>query len=129
MKLKMRSFLARIVFFFHIAIVSFWLGLFFLPESLFSDRISLQFYLGLLIVGHQLIWGLVILHWTEKYRMACFLTTLTQLLRGEKVSDPGNYDHSFTREILKITGINISHRVSVTLSLAVLAITSIRYFL
>jgi hypothetical protein len=125
----MRKFLARVVLLFHVTLVSFWLSLFFLPESLFLDKISLQFYLSLLIVGHQFFWGFAIMPWTEKYRMVCFLTTITQLLRGEKISDSKNYDHSFTREVLKVAGVNISHRVSTALSLTVLAIASIRFFL
>ena len=124
----MKNLLAKTILLFHVVIVAFWLSLLLVPENLFPGKISFQFYLSLLIVGHQFLWGFVILPWTEKYRMVCFLTTITQLIRGEKISDPKNYDHSFTREILKLVGIDIPHRVSVILSLSVLTIVSIQYF-
>lgn len=124
----MRNFIAKIIFLFHIVIVSIWLGLFFIPEHWFPNKVSFQFNLSLLIVGHQFIWGFLIMPWSEKYRMVCFLTTVTQLLRGQKLSDPKNYDHSFTQEFFKEIGVNIPHRASTLLAFTILVITAVQYF-
>ena len=35
-----------------------------------------------------------------KYRIVCPLTTWMQHVRGYKISDPKNFDHSFVRELI-----------------------------
>jgi hypothetical protein len=113
---------------FHAVFVMFWYSLILVPASLFPNRDTFCFYLTIVIVFHQFIWGFLIMPWTKKYRMVCLLTTLTQLLRGQKVSDPKNYDHSFTQEAFKKVGINIPHRATTLITLSVLVIATVRYF-
>jgi len=125
----MRRAIGETVFFFHVTFVIFWCALFLIPESIFPDRVSFHFYLSLLVMLHQIFWGLIILPWTGRYRMVCILTTITQLLRKESVSDPKNYEHSFNREFLNKFGIKISNRASSYLTFAIFTLSAIQYFL
>lgn len=124
----MRIFLAEVVFWLHLAIGLFWYGLFLVKTSWWPEKIEFHFYLTLLIVGHQFIWGAVILPWTKKYRLVCVSTTVMQLLRSKEISDPKNYEHAFTRELFSRTGTTISHRVITVLNFTILVVVSIQYF-
>lgn len=125
----MRNFFAKIIFLVHVVIVLVWWGLFFVPASHWPEKIIFHFYLTMIIVTHQIIWGFLILPWTGKYRIVCILTTLTQLLRGQSISDDRNYDHSFTRELLgKVRIKKLPHRFSAMMAFVILIIVSIQYF-
>jgi hypothetical protein len=124
----MRKLLSKTLFFFHVVFVAFWYGLFFVPESVFPGRVSFHFYLTLVVVFHQFIWGFLLLPWTGRYRMVCILTTINQLIRGDKMSDSKNYDHSFTQEFFKGFGVRIPHRATTFITLLVLFAASLNYF-
>jgi len=124
----MRNLFSRVIFLFHATFVAFWCGLFLIPESLFPNKVAFHFYLTMVVVLHQFCWGFLIMPWTGKYRMVCILTTLTQLLRGQKVSDPNNYDHHFTQEAFLKIGINIPHKASALITFFILFLVTIRYF-
>jgi len=123
----MRKISSKIVFSIHCLIVFFWCGLFFVPISLWSDKIIFHFYLTLIIVFNQFIWGLLIMPWTKKYRMVCFLTTVNQLLRGDSIFDEKNYDHSFTQELFGRAGLKISHRFATLLTFTILIVVTFQY--
>lgn len=126
--MKIRLLLADILFWMHVVIVFVWLGLFLVPISIWNDRITYHFYLNATIVGHQLLWGLMIKPWTQKFRMVCILTTPMQLLRGDKISDPKNYDHSFFKELAGKGGIQIPHKVSTIVTLCAFFLSTFQYF-
>lgn len=128
MKENLKETLSRIIFLFHAVFVFFWYGLFLVPESLFPNKVSFHFYLTVLVVVQQFLWGFLIMPWTRKYRMVCIATTINQLLRGERVSDPKNYDYSFNQELFKKIGITIPHRATTLITFVVLALVSLRYF-
>lgn len=124
-----RSFLIGIVFWLHVSVGVIWYGLFLVPVSLWPEKISFHFFFTLLIIGHQLVWGALIMPWTKQYRMVCILTTIMQWLRGKNIADPENYDHSFTVELLrKKTHLNVPHWVSTALNILILAAVSIQFF-
>ena len=125
--MRTRLFLANILFWTHALIVVFWIGLFLVPTSIWPDRFTFQFYLTLVIVGHQFIWGAMIMPWTHKFRMVCILTTPTQLLRGLKISDPKNYDHSWLNELVGKKGVGVSHAISTLITLSVLSLATFQY--
>jgi len=125
----MKDFLGKIIFVIHSAIVVFWLGLLLVPESWWPGKIVFHFYLTLVIVFNQFIWGLMIMPWTKKYRMVCFLTTIHQLLRGKSISDEKNYSHSFAREFFGKFHIHLPHKFITCFTLTVFVIVSIQYFL
>ncbi len=124
----MRNFFAKIIFWIHASSVSLWYFLFFVPIGWWPEKIAFHFNFSLFIVLNQFIWGALIMPWTRKYRMVCFLTTLTQFLKGQKVSDPENYNHSFSREFLKKRGVSISHRKITFLTFVTFAVVAIQYF-
>ena len=124
----MRKFLSDFIYFLHFWIVFFWCGLFFVPVSFWAEKISFHFFLTLSIISHQFIWGAMIRPWTRKYRLVCFLTTITQVLRGVPISDPNNYNHSFTKELFGRTGITIPHRAITLFTLTIFTLVTIQYF-
>ncbi len=124
----MKLFLADFLFWIHFIVGSIWLGLFLAPSSLWPDKITFHFYLTVAIVGHQFLWGLLIMPWTRKFRMVCVLTTPMQLLRGQKISDPKNYSHSFLKELVGKNGIKIPHAFSTLLTFSALGLIIYQYF-
>src|SRR3990167_11157571 len=114
----MRKFFAETIFWLHFVIVAFWYGLFFLPSfrSPWGDKITFHFWFTVAVVGHQFVWGALIMPWTRKFRMVCILNTPMQLLRGQKISDSKNYDHSFFKELVGKNGIKIPHSFSTALT-------------
>lgn len=125
---KRHSELGRIIFALHLVLVAFWLGLFFVPTSLWKDRVVFHFWFTIFIVTHQFVWGALIWPVTKKYRFPCFLTSVMQLVRGYKLSDPKNYDHSFISEGFKNLGIKVSMTAVTVLTFVVLAINFYQYF-
>lgn len=123
----MRDLFCKLIFWLHSLFIIFWCGLFFVPISWWPGKISFHFFLSLGVVLQQFSWGFLIMPWTKKYRMVCFLTTFTQLLRGQKISDPKNYEHSFVKESLNIVGLKVSHRFATILTFTILVVTTIRY--
>ena len=124
----MKLLLANVLFWIHFVIGSIWLGLFLVPNSLWPEKITLHFYLTVFIVAHQFLWGLILMPWTKKFRMVCILTTPMQILRGQKISDPKNYNHSFFKELVGKNGIKIPHAVSTLITFSALAIVTFQYF-
>ena len=123
-----KRFFGELIFWAHIIIVGFWYVLFLVPTSLWADKIAFHFYFTLGIVGHQFLWGAAIMPWTKRYRMVCILTTPMQILRGQNISDPKNYDHSFTAEFIKRAGIKVPHKASTILTFTILVIVTIQFF-
>ena len=115
----MNNFLGQAMFLFHVMFVIFWYGLFLVPESMFPGKITFHFYLTIVVVSHQFLWGLLIMPWTKKYRMVCAFTTISQLLKGQRISDPKNYDHYFNQDLRKKMGINIPHKVTTYITFTV----------
>jgi hypothetical protein len=126
--MKTRLFLANFLFWLHFIIVTIWLGLFLVPSSVWHDKITFHFYLTVVIVAHQFLWGLIIMPWTKKFRMVCFLTTFMQLLRGEKISDPKNYDQAWLKELVGNQGIKIPHAFSTIVTFSTLSLVTFQFF-
>ncbi len=124
----MKLFLADLLFWIHFIIGSLWLGLFLVPSSAWMDKITFHFYFTILLVAHQFLWGLFLMPWTRKFRMVCILTTPMQLLRGQKISDPKNYEHSFFKELVGKNGIKIPHAISTLITFSALSLIIYQYF-
>ncbi|MBI2042097.1 MAG: hypothetical protein HYT20_03740 [Candidatus Nealsonbacteria bacterium] len=124
----MKNNLRKIVCLLHYGIGFAWFGLFFLPASVWPDKVSFHFFLSVVIIGHQFVWGNFIKLRTGKFRPTCFLTTITQKLRGWAVSDPHNYNYSFTQEIFKNFGISIPQEAVKLIALGIFASVTVQYF-
>ncbi|OGH15634.1 MAG: hypothetical protein A3C22_02795 [Candidatus Levybacteria bacterium RIFCSPHIGHO2_02_FULL_37_10] len=125
--MRIKLFLADALFWLHFLVGSIWLGLFLVPSSVWHDKITFHFYLTIAIVGHQFLWGLILMLYTRKFRMVCILTTPMQVLRGEKISDPKNYDHSFFKELVGKNGIKIPHLASTLITFSALSLAIYQY--
>ncbi len=125
--MQTRLYLSKLLFWIHFIAGAIWLGLFLVPSSVWHDKITFQFYLTVVVVTHQFLWGLFLMPWTKKFRMVCILTTLMQLLRGQKVSDLKNYDHSFFKELVGNQGIKISHTVSTIITFSILSLVTFQF--
>ncbi|MBI4096381.1 MAG: hypothetical protein HY425_01555 [Candidatus Levybacteria bacterium] len=126
--MRTKLLLADVLFWIHFLVGSLWLGLFLVPSSLWQNKVTFHFYLTIAVVGHQVLWGLLLMPWTKKFRMVCLLTTPMQVLRGEKISDPKNYDHSFFKELVGKNGIQIPHAISTLITFSALALVIYQFF-
>lgn len=123
----MRKLFAELIFWSHVLIILFWWGLFLISVNWWPDKISFHFHLSLLIIIQQFLWGFVIMPWTKEYRMVCIFTTITQILRGQDISNKNNYNHSFLQELFGKTGITIPHKTSSIITFAIMIIVTIQY--
>lgn len=123
----MRKFLSDFLPFLHFGSGLFWCGLFFLPISWWPGKISFHFFLTITILSHQFLWGAMIRPWTGKYRLVCVFTTITQLLRGLPISDPKNYNHSFTKELFGKVGVTLTNRAIAIFTLTIFTLVTIQY--
>ena len=123
-----RKILSKFVDFSHYGIMCFWCSLFFVPVTWWPDKISFHFFLTLTMFGHQFVWGGLVKLRTGKFHPICILTTISQRLQGLAVSNPENYNRSFTREILRRIGLPIPQRVITVFGFFVASFVVARYF-
>ena len=123
------NFLIDILFWLHCPLVIIWFGLFFIPGSLWQNKIVFHFWFISIFLLGQLAWGGILYPKINKIMLICPLTTLMQYFRGYPIKDKRNYNHSFIAELLNRLNINVSfHWVSILLIIT-LIIVSIQYFL
>ena len=105
-KRKKNNFLAEIVFWLHLPMVILLFGLFFVPKSIWADKVVFHFwyFIGIIIV--ELVWAGLLY---KKLDIICPLTTLLQWLRGYPLKNKMNYGHSFIAELLEKIKIKISY--------------------
>ena len=92
---------AETLFWMHVVIFIGWFGLFWIPLSIWPGRVVFHFWYITFAVGSELLTGLLLMPVMLKYRIVCPLTTWMQHVRGYKISDPKNFDHSFVRELFQ----------------------------
>jgi hypothetical protein len=93
-----KKILAEIIFWMHFVIFVVWFSLFFVPASIWPKRVVFHFWYIVIFFLSQLITGFLLMKRMHKFRIVCPCTTLMQFIRGYKLGDPKNYDHSFVRE-------------------------------
>jgi hypothetical protein len=123
-----RRVLGEGIFYVHTALVFFWYGLFLVPAALWPEKISFHFFFSLAVVGHQFVWGAVLMPWTKKYKMACALTTAMQSARGYKITEAENHDYSCIKEFMRRAGLDIPKNAVTVLTLTTFTIVSLQYF-
>lgn len=107
----MKKVISYVIFWIHVAIFITWVGLFFVPTSIWPGRVLFHFWFISLFVLSQLITGAVLMKRMHKFRIVCPLTSLMQYLRGYEFDNPKNYDHSFVREFARKFKIKIPYGV------------------
>ena len=105
-----QSFVAEVLFYLHIPILAFWILPFFIPLSVWPNRIPIHFWFIISIYGFQTIFGYILHKMNKIPRMQiCILTFAMQRLRGHNTWTPGCYNHSFTTELLNRLGVKLNH--------------------
>jgi len=123
-----KNFLIDAVFWLHLPIVIIWFGVFFIPLSLWPERIKFHFWFISITLIVQLLWGAMLYSKIKRIDFICPLTTLMQSLRGYPVESKKNFNHSFIAELLERLGIKISFFWVDVLLLISFIIVSIQYF-
>ena len=102
--------LSEIFFWSHFLIFAGWFLPFFIPVSVWSNKIYYHVWYMIFVLSINYVWGFVFLLKLNKYVIACPWTTITQWLRGFDITNPKNYNHSFVLEISEMWGVNMKGR-------------------
>ena len=125
-----KDILIRSLIFIHIIFFISWIGLFFIPKSVWSNRIFYHFWYVSGVILLNLVWGgFLKLRYKKGNLFVCPLTTMTQYFRGYKISDVRNNKYLFVGEILSKFNINYSRSIMIIGGTISLLIVSINYIL
>jgi len=124
----MKKLLINILFWLHVILLAALIIPFFIPVSIWPERITLHFLFLSSILLLQLIWGAILLPKIRKIDFICPLTTWMQYLRGYPISSKKNHEHSFMAEFLHDIGIKISFQGVTILQTVIFSAAAILYF-
>jgi len=114
----------KILYWLHLPIVVAWFGLFFVPTSIWPGKITFHFWYIVGIMFGQFLWSVIVF---RKADIICPLTTWMQYLRGYKLKDKKNYNHSYIAELANKIHFPITYKgINVTL-LSTLILVIIQY--
>ena len=119
--------LINIIYWIHLPFVLVWLGLFFVPSSAWSYRISFHFWYAVSLTIIQFLWALCIFPLTKKIGIICPLTSLMQYLRGYPFNSPKNYSHTYMSEVSSRLHIKINDKAVNAFTLVTLGIIIIKF--
>ena len=105
---KKLNWLINLLWVLHLIIIIIWFGLFVIPLSVWPQRIAFHFWYMVILFASQVLWGAIIYPQTKHYNLICPITTPMQSLRGYRIKDKRNYDHSYIAEFLKKFKIKVS---------------------
>jgi hypothetical protein len=127
---RLKLVLSRLVFHLHLTVFLLFPAGFFIPSSVWPERIEFHFFYCVAPFFLFYAWGMI---WTLKYRdklySICFLDTLMQWLRGHSIWDPKNYQHTFVSELFSLLGLNVSKTVPRVLLFLCIVVTATFYIL
>ena len=129
MNLKLKKTIIELIFWSHLVIVFIWFGLFFVPNSLWSNKTAFHFWFIVDITTIQFFWGLILYKYTKKVNIICPMTTLMQKLRGFPLKTKENIAHSFIVECLGRLNVKVSYKTINLLLLITVVLVSIQYYL
>ena len=119
--------LVRVLFFVHLPIVLVFFGSFLVPLSVWPPRAVFHFWYFVVVIGAEVVWGLLIYPKTHTVDIVCPVTTLMQYKRGYRISNPKNYGHSYIAELFSYLGIPVSYKYVNYLILIVGVFVTINY--
>ena len=125
--MRIKEFVINLIFWFHLPFAVIWLGLFFVPRSVWISKITFHFWYAFVLLIIQLGWGLILSPITKKINIICPLTTIMQRLRGFHITSKKNYDHSYVAELSNRLKIRISNKAVNILTLVTFFIILIQY--
>ncbi|MAE43113.1 hypothetical protein CMO93_05035 [Candidatus Woesearchaeota archaeon] len=116
-----------LLFWLHLPFVVIWLGLFFVPRSVWLSKITFHFWYALVLLIIQLGWGLILSPITKKINIICPLTTIMQRLRGFHITSKKNFGHTYVAELSNKLNMRISNKAVNILALVTFFIILIQY--
>ena len=122
-----KEWLISFIYWIHLPFVLIWIGLFFVPSSAWSYKISFHFWYALSLTIIQFLWGMYIFLFTKKIGIICPLTSLMQYLRGYHFRSPKNYSHTYISEVSNRLHIKISDKAVNILTLATFGIIILQF--
>lgn len=126
---KARKAIIRLISLFHLFLVLLWIAMFFIPKSFWLEKVTFHFWYAMIVMGVQLLWGVIYFPITKRMDVICPVTTLMQWLRGYPLKSKKNYHHSYVAELLGKFKINVSYQFVNILIFISLVILFIQYFL
>lgn len=105
------SFAVHLLFWLHLPVVILYFGLLFVPLSAWPEKVVFHFWVFVIIVGAEVLWGLYMRRNSRKMDIVCPLTSWMQFLRGYRLSDVRNYGHSYIAELLGVFGFRVRYSV------------------
>ncbi|MBI2663403.1 hypothetical protein HYX15_02615 [Candidatus Woesearchaeota archaeon] len=120
----------KFLIFLHIIFFVSWIGLFFIPRSIWPDRVFYHFWYVVGIIGLNLIWGgFLRVKYGKGNLFVCPLTTMTQYFRGYSIDDERNNKYLFVKEILLKFNIKNAKEVQIIAACISILIISYQYFI
>ena len=126
--MQRKEWLISSVYWIHLPFILIWIGLFFVPSSIWSHKVTFHFWYVISLTAIQFLWSLCIFHYTKQIGIICPLTGLMQYLRGYPFSSPKNYLHTYISEVSNKLKIKINDKAVNILSLVTLGIITLQYF-
>ena len=126
---RLRARVARVIFGAHLLVGALWVGLFFVPPAVWTSKISFHFFFTWAVVIHQMIWGAILMLFTKRYELVCVLTTLEQIVKGERVNEARKYRHMVIKKFFEKAGWGIPQRGATILTLFALLLVTFQYLL
>lgn len=128
--MNIRFITGEILFWLHLPIVLIWLGLFFIPSSLWEGKVTFHFWFIVIVFLSQILWGIFLMPIRKRFGAgACALTSLTQWVRGYPLADKRNYDHTFLEEMTERFRMSIPLKVMQIILFASVGVIIIQYTL
>ena len=125
----LKRILAEALFWIHLIVFTIWFAIFLIPSTLWPKRVVFHFWFISMLLLIQLIMGLILIPKMRKYRIVCPLTSFMQLLRGHKLENPKNFDHSFVREFASRFKLKIPYGFVGFLIFLSFGVVSVQYIL
>lgn len=128
--MKKDNFLVTAIYWFHLPFVLIWVGLFFVPTSLWQGKVVFHFWYILFIFFVQVVWGVILSVVTKtKNFLVCPITTFMQWARGYSISDPRNIGHTYITEVSEHLRMKVSGRAVSILAVVTFCVVSMQFFL
>jgi len=121
--------LINFIYWIHLPFVLVWLGLFFVPSSIWEHKIKFHFWYASSLVIIQFLWALYLRPVTKKFGIICPLTSMMQYLRGYPLQSPKNYSHTYIAEVSNRIHVKINNKTVNVLTLITFLIIVFQFIL
>jgi len=120
--------LSEFFFWTHLIFLGIWFIPFFIPLTVWPERVLYHLGFMVFIWIVEIMWGIVYMYSLGYWKLVCPWTSLTQYFRGYEFKDRRNYNHSFVREFARKFNLQISIQFVNGVMLATFIIVIIQFF-